>query len=1506
MKQVSKLLPVIILLFLLVLMMNLKYDFSLTETGTAFLLICLVLILGSVLGEIASSLKLPKITGYTIAGLLFGINAKFIFHTDTLSLTSKDFFVHYEFIYGLVTGLIFFLLGGLIQLKELKEIKRSIISISSVNSLIFLIGIPLVNLILYHFIFSTSSLFDTTQVLLVSVFISLLLMDSAPEVIYGVFGGNIESSSFNKILLNSTLIKTLILLTLIPSTLIVSGNLGSLNLNLPSITGFEFLSKLILSVIIGLVFGLLFRFYLEYSKRELLILLIVFFLLCNEIASQLKLISPVLFLVIGFIAQNYSDKFEKAKTSIENYFALLFLMLFALTASKLDLSLISLFIFPVILIFVLRLFINFLSTKVVLSLLKFDKFFQNTFWLGYSSQGIFSLLLIGLIAQVLGKVGEIFSVVALSVVALNFIIGPPLIRIASKLVQLKEEGEMEKQSDQTDKIEFSEYKKFKAPNIEDAELSKLVSVLRDILIKYHNEYETFVNTQSEQAIEFYYQVVEKYLDEYQKLKNFIIDQKASGKSLKSEILKIQQELALWFANLSSTRIKLEESFFEAESLLQSLFDELEIYSDNSPKFLVVKQEEDKYQYLETDRSFVKAVKFFKRFDLKLRNFLGIKLRLRRKIPYSTLVKYYFEYKISQEMKDVAFIIGMERLNILRKIKTIFDDVNKNLEELLNLVSAHKEIQAISTIAIDKLNEIHEKLKQEITSIQEEVNTSTINTCTRLQYAFANPFNEFLSTLNKAGTIEINLRNFQFSKLYDKTENTKESTRETLRYWKNYLQGFLGICQRDAKTIQIMGKIKDLIDETIIYIFDATNQELKTKNQELSKSIKKIDKEISKGIYSNLENISELISLIKKSRDEFLELIKIKGNIHFLESKRDQSTTKIVSLLKDHFKKVLQEFQDFNDVKVLSEKELEKIDIQTQYIPLKTLPYLTILQNYFENKIIPEMVELHRLIASQFNSSLNESQALENIIKFHFNVALTELEEIKKSEKIVDKSSEISRIITEHLKNPLKLLLEKIKVLNKQMENFQVEFELTLTKKLDEQIDNLKNIFKEKTAEVIEKGKTPSQLAAFISLLEKIKVLIRKTCENISDLFLSVRKVAKSYIKEIEEISGKEWEGKSVILYSYHQTQYDYDIYNSLPQIYRGLFSSSASDFAEILVGRKNEIEILIEAYQRSQKELPTSCAIIGENGTGKSSLISAFLPEQTGGNAYISYTFKQTIYSENALLNELKRLFKFDYLQTYQDLISELLTNPPAPIIIFEDIHKTFLRTKDGLEAIKKLLLIISETNHKIFWIVSISYHAWQLLNKIILIDNYFTYQIKTECLRKEELHEAIMKRQKASSYDVEFLIGDDSQLKKKIKYSFSPQEAQKILEKEYFDKLFEVTEGNITSALFYWIKSIKEFKNNTIYINQINKLDFSFIPTLHISKILTLSNLILHGSLTIKEHSKIFRITEDESRTIFNFLSSANLVNSTINEHGEKVYSINQAIYKPLEIELRKLHIFE
>ncbi len=374
------------------------------------------------------------------------------------------------------------------------------------------------------------------------------------------------------------------------------------------------------------------------------------------------------------------------------------------------------------------------------------------------------------------------------------------------------------------------------------------------------------------------------------------------------------------------------------------------------------------------------------------------------------------------------------------------------------------------------------------------------------------------------------------------------------------------------------------------------------------------------------------------------------------------------------------------------------------------------------------------MSGHLSSSILELKNIENVIYYHFNIANDELNKLESSKDIQKSNEEIQKIIDDTLKASIKLLREKIKVWDRQLEKFEREFEVSLTEKIYGQISKIKESFrKELTAELEKRIEVSKYQKLINSFFKNIKELNRQTKKTILLLRKKFNQIFKPLVREVRDFLELDLEGKSLIIYSYDQTVYDENVYNSLPFVYKKLFDYTSSDIVEILVGREKEKNLLFQAYERNQRGLTGSTAIIGESGTGKSSLISSFLAKiQTDANIY-RYNFEKTIRSEKELLGILSDLLEMKYIASYDEIISELNLEPKQKIIILEDIHKIYLRKFGGLEAMKKLLLIISETSEKVFWIVSISYHAWQLLNRILNIGNYFPFQLKTEVLSKEQ-----------------------------------------------------------------------------------------------------------------------------------------------------------------------------
>ncbi len=1467
-------------------------------------------------GDIAFQFKLPKISGYLIAGILFGPYSKYIFGTDIFGIFTVEVVNDIKLINGLAVGLIALTAGGELRIPELKNLLKGMTYVIVFKFLLISSAVFVLVLVLapYIPIFAGQ---EYGSVIAIAIFLSILMLGTSPAATIAVINETQSKGRLTNFVLGSAVLKDILMVILLALGITIA------KLYVTPGTIFEWdiifsnILDLIFSLGLGFLFGYLFVLYLRYVKTEHVLFVISAILIITEISNALHLDTLLIFIAIGFFVQNFSKYGHDLIDPIEKLSVPIFVIFFTIAGAGLNIEALFSSYQIALIIFVLRIVLLFVASKIGTTLSNEPPEVKKNVWMGFISQSAVVLGLSIIIIQKIPEVTETFSPIILAIVGLNLLVGPMTFKFALRRAKETPEEKVEKEQilpptvrKVITEVESIPSRKIIPPSFENQTLNNVVDELRLRLINIFSEIQNnFINKRSEGSIEFFYEITEKYIDEYQKLKTAFTKPKATGREIKTEILTIQHDIAKWFAELSISRKIVEREILTAENILHRLFDDLKEFCDHAFEFITVDQEEDKFIIKDSDSLYVKVGKRIKRIDRSIRKAFAIKSTIKRKIPFVKLIKYYFDWQIPLEMEKIAFLVGMERLHVLQQVKKVYDDVTNNFEELLNLIAEHKDIEAIATIAYDKLNDIHAGLKSEIKVLSDEINQSNQNINIRLEYAFANPYNNFLNSLDKAGTVELSSRKFNFSKIYRKSLEAKENTLDTIRFWVNYFLGYLGVCERDAKIYHLAGKVNSVIDETMIKFSDTINDNLRSITIELLKEFKKILSELSNPELIKVANSQKVKEHVNRYKNELLLLLHEKGVTKLTNIYKSKKFNTIISVLLENFANISESCD--KTIKVLDEKDFEiwestpmGKETKTKYVELKTLPFRAIVKSFLEKDVSREVSKINEIISSHLTSSINELKNIGNIVNYHFSAAVDEIDREIKTE------AEFKKVLQDTIFESANLIKDKIKVWDRQIDNFEREIEVGLTEKIYKSIEKLKEIVTQESTKYaaaylereVRVSKIKSYAFAFYDLF------IDKFLEIKTTISQKYNQVLKPIFEEVKESAegGEDFEEKSTIVHCYNQTTIDPKTIDSLPFIYRRLFDASSSEVTEFIIGRNDEKGLLKQAYQRVSDGLPGSAVIIGEVGTGKSTLINYYLKDQAESDLIYKHSFSNTIIDEKELLDILLKVFRLDYAHSFRELSDELLLPSQVRTVVLEDIHKLFLRKYGGFEAIRKLLLLISETNHKVFWVTTISSHAWKLLNNLLTISNYFPYQIKTENLSEIELKEAILSRHQTSGFEIEYVPSETTRLKRQFRHAFGVEEKKKVLEEEFFSNLSSACEGNFTSALFYWLRSMREVKGNLIRMNPFMKIDLTFLQIYPTIKLLTLANLIQHGSLKVGEHQQIFNLSYDESLAILNFLAATNLVQFEINQYGEKIYSINKAIYKPLEKELRRIGIFE
>lgn len=342
----------------------------------------------------------------------------------------------------------------------------------------------------------------------------------------------------------------------------------------------------------------------------------------------------------------------------------------------------------------------------------------------------------------------------------------------------------------------------------------------------------------------------------------------------------------------------------------------------------------------------------------------------------------------------------------------------------------------------------------------------------------------------------------------------------------------------------------------------------------------------------------------------------------------------------------------------------------------------------------------------------------------------------------------------------------------------------------------------------------------------------------------------------------------------------------LPYVYRRLYELKPLKEDGFFEARDEEMGKLNEAFSNWKDSKNSSAVIVGEKGSGASSLLNQFVRNHSESNI-IRHQLTSTAYTKEAFLKLFDDLFEHNHLPDLESIV-QFLKEGSKKIIILEDIQHFYLKKPNGFEAITLLFELISQTAKNIFWLVGTSSFSWNYFQKTIAIERYIKHKIVLKPLSNEQIIKLIMKRHRVSGYNLRFENNEAQRTDLLNAFRKQADDSQDGLKKAFFTELNSFAQSNISLALLYWLRSTLSFEDNTVVIGKIKNIRFDFLTSLDIASIFTLHSLLLHDTLSIKEHSEVFHQAEKQSRMTLMVLEDSGIL---VSKDGE--YIINQLIYR-------------
>lgn len=350
----------------------------------------------------------------------------------------------------------------------------------------------------------------------------------------------------------------------------------------------------------------------------------------------------------------------------------------------------------------------------------------------------------------------------------------------------------------------------------------------------------------------------------------------------------------------------------------------------------------------------------------------------------------------------------------------------------------------------------------------------------------------------------------------------------------------------------------------------------------------------------------------------------------------------------------------------------------------------------------------------------------------------------------------------------------------------------------------------------------------------------------------------------------------------------------LPFVYQRLYQLQPTNEDRFFVNRHSEYNQLNEAFEDWTNDRFVSCAIIGEKGSGTTSFINYFLRKCNTELPVKRSIPDHKIYLKSDYLDFFAGLLGVSHFDSNDDIISFINGYETKVLVIIENLHHLFLKKVNGFDCQKLLFDLMANTTRKAFWIGSYTTHSWEFLDKTIRISDHFLIEIALEKLSDHDLQTIIYKRNNLSGYKIKF-EPPEALRNQKAFTKMDQLSRQSQLEKSFFDNLAVLSNGNVSLALLYWLRSTQSVTEDTIHIGIPAEMDLSFVKDVKPEYLFALYMMIIHDGLTLEDYAGIFHLPVATCRnTLVPMLEKGLLI------RPKEKYNINPIIFRQVTNMLR------
>ncbi|MFT4603673.1 MAG: hypothetical protein ACI9W4_000388 [Rhodothermales bacterium] len=376
------------------------------------------------------------------------------------------------------------------------------------------------------------------------------------------------------------------------------------------------------------------------------------------------------------------------------------------------------------------------------------------------------------------------------------------------------------------------------------------------------------------------------------------------------------------------------------------------------------------------------------------------------------------------------------------------------------------------------------------------------------------------------------------------------------------------------------------------------------------------------------------------------------------------------------------------------------------------------------------------------------------------------------------------------------------------------------------------------------------------------------------------------------------------------------LYAKLPLVYRRLFSAEPVIDPGLAENRADDLRSLHQVIDRWRDGRGSGVVVAhAPLGAGRTSFLRLFdlafkdelktvrvsLESRVQTESELAAVFAGALYPEEEFEGGFVAL----------EALIQHRTAERSTVVLVDNLEMVLFRSPGGATLLNRLLLFWIRTDDSVVWCAAASTLAWQFAEKTAPDSARLAISMKLATWSAETIQELILKRHRRSGISLAFAEPTEPSpiIKQRLKRAKTKQDAQRILSGEFFDALFKIAGQSPTRALFEWVRAgTFSESGDLLVLDSIQPLSFGYLEQFGNDIAFTMRSFMIHNVLTVEEHARLFRTSQETALMAFETLLSAGLIEALDPVKGAAIepgvrYRLRRLVLEPVMRSLKERH---